>query len=88
MGELFNLRKQIDNLDENLLQIISERMSVVKKIGMLKKKNNLPALDTKRLREIQKSTQDNAKKLNLSKSFVQNLFNLIHKLALEIEKED
>jgi len=87
MDELFQLRKHIDALDEKLFRIMAERISVVRKIGKLKKKSNLPLLDIKRRDEIVTSILLNAKSLGLSESFAKKLFHLIHEYSLEIENE-
>jgi len=43
--ELKILRKQIDKLDEQILEVLAERFEVVKKIGLVKKRQDLPVFD-------------------------------------------
>ncbi len=88
MDELVNLRKQIDSLDDKLLKILAERISVVKKIGKFKKKDSLPLLDKRRLNKMFKSILLKATLLNLSETFVRKLFNFIHEHSLEIQKKE
>src|SRR3954449_4718516 len=46
------MRQQIDHLDDELMQILSERMKVAEKIGLYKKQNNITILQTNRWNEI------------------------------------
>ena len=45
MIELNLLRKKIDEIDDKLLILLKERLAVSKKIGEIKKKNNMPIYD-------------------------------------------
>ena len=83
---LENWRKQIDALDRELLQILSHRMDIVKKIGAYKKKNRIPPLDEKRWKEVLDSQLSRANIFHLSKDFVLKFYNAIHEYALEIER--
>lgn len=64
MDVLDALRKQIDQIDEQILTLFARRFSLVKKIGEYKKNNNMQVLDKNREGEkLQKliksgSTQD------------------------------
>jgi len=84
---LENWRKRIDELDDQLLTIISQRIQVSRKIGQHKKKNNLPILDKKRWGIVIEKNSSKADLLNLPKEFVRELFSLIHKYSLEIQKQ-
>lgn len=81
-----NLRKDIDDTDKQLLVILAKRFELVRKIGKLKKEQNLKPLDSKRWEEVLKTRSELAKKINLSTKFVEKLYNLIHKYSLEIER--
>jgi len=80
-------RKQIDVIDEKLLDILAKRIEVVKEIGEYKKANGIRPLDKKRWQEIMQSKLAKAKLLNVPEKFVKNIYNLIHKHSLELEKE-
>ena len=41
-------REIIDNLDNQIMELLIDRLLVVKDIGEFKKKNNIPVLDKKR----------------------------------------
>lgn len=46
--ELFNLRKDINDIDNKLMELLISRLEVVEKVGELKKKHNMEVLDKKR----------------------------------------
>lgn len=48
MDVLDTLRKQIDQIDEQILTLFAGRFSLVKKIGEYKKNNNMQVLDKNR----------------------------------------
>ncbi len=83
--QLESLRKQIDQLDDILLDTLAKRVEVVKAIGEYKKTQGLPALDQERWQKVLRSRINKGQKRNLSKDFTKNLYTMIHKQSLEIE---
>lgn len=82
---LENWRKRIDELDHQLLEILSQRMNISREIGKYKKENNLPILDTNRWDKVIKKNLAKADLLQLPKEFIKELFNFIHKYSLKIQ---
>jgi len=72
------MRQQIDHLDDELMQILSERMKVAEKIGLYKKQNNITILQTNRWNEILERITVKADKLGLSKEFITKYFDAVH----------
>lgn len=87
MNELEKLRKEIDNLDEELIGILARRFEVIKKIGKLKKMIGEDPLDIKRWEELISSRILRGTLINLPSEFVKKLFSVIHDLSLEIERK-
>ena len=48
MNELELLRKQIDEIDDEICKLFEKRMKVAKSIGDFKKENNMNVLDSSR----------------------------------------
>lgn len=84
-NNLTKLRKSIDELDINLLKILSTRKSLVEEIGKFKKKNNITILQLNRWDEIMHTRIESGKKLALKKEFVRLLFQLLHEDAINIQ---
>jgi chorismate mutase len=75
---LENLRGRIDEIDHEILEILSSRMEIVKQIGLYKKQNKVTALQINRWSQIMEDRTKLAKKLELDDTFVKVLFQLIH----------
>lgn len=85
--DLDGLRKKIDSIDEELLTILAKRMEVVRAVGRYKKTHGLELRDEERLQALLNGQLERAASLDLSKEFVAELYELIHKYALETEAE-
>ena len=75
---LEKLRAQINHLDDELMQILSQRMKVAEKIGQYKKDNNITILQTNRWNEILERASAKGEKLGLSKDFITKYFDAVH----------
>lgn len=84
---LQSLRKEIDDVDEELLHVLAKRMKIVEKIGRFKELNGIPPLDEKRWKELLESIVEKGEELKLPKQFLVKIFTQIHIYALEKEKE-
>src|SRR6476620_5925057 len=72
------MRQQINHLDDELMQIISQRMKVAEKIGQYKKENNITILQTNRWNAILERAFQKGEKLGLSKEFITKYFDAVH----------
>ena len=77
-ANLEKLRQQINNLDDELMQILSQRMKVARNIGEYKKENNITILQTNRWNAILDRAFQKGEKLGLSKDFVTRYFDAVH----------
>lgn len=75
---LEKLRQQINHLDDELMQILSQRMKVSEKIAEYKKENNITILQTNRWNEILNRACQRAEKIGLSKEFITKYFDAVH----------
>jgi len=73
-----SLRQQINQLDDELIQILSQRMKLVDKIGEYKKENNVTILQTSRWNEILERSFNKGELLGLSKEFIIKYFDAVH----------
>ncbi len=77
-ANLEKLRQQINQLDDELMQILSARIKVAEKIGQYKKDNNITILQTNRWNEILERAFKQGEKLGLSNEFVTKYFDAVH----------
>jgi chorismate mutase len=75
---LEKLRQQINHLDDELMQILGQRMKTAEKIGEYKKNNNITILQTNRWNEILNRACQRAEKIGLSKEFITKYFDAVH----------
>ncbi|NCT95103.1 MAG: bifunctional 3-deoxy-7-phosphoheptulonate synthase/chorismate mutase type II [Chitinophagaceae bacterium] len=72
------MRQQINQLDDELLQLLGQRMKVADKIGQYKKDNNITILQTNRWNAILERAFAKGEKLGLSKDFITKYFDAVH----------
>ncbi len=73
-----HLRGDIDEIDQELINLLSRRMKIAEKIGEYKKANNLPVLQTTRWNEILGKSVEIGSKKGLSEEFVTVVLKAIH----------
>ena len=72
------LRQQINHLDDEMMQILGQRMKVADEIGEYKKANNIAILQTNRWNAILERAYAKGEKLGLSKEFITKYFDAVH----------
>ena len=77
-NELTDLRHHMDVIDDELLNLMGQRMTLAERIGLYKKAHNMTILQTKRWTEILERGLAKGHELTLSKDFVLRYFNAIH----------
>ncbi|MFX8585717.1 chorismate mutase, partial [Acinetobacter baumannii] len=75
---LEKLRQQINHLDDELMQILGQRMKIAEKIGQYKKDNNITILQTNRWNSILERAFAKGEQLGLSKEFITKYFDAVH----------
>lgn len=81
MSEIDILRKEIDKVDEEIIKLIISRFELAKKIGQIKRQNNLPLTDEDREVKVKNKWLLLAKKYGLSESFVEAFLPILFSYA-------
>ena len=84
---LTELRRQIDEIDNELLAILAKRIRISKEIGQYKKEHNMPVLQTQRYDAILKKHTDVAVNLGINSDFLKNIFASIHEESVRLQVE-
>lgn len=84
---LEKLRQQINQLDDELMQILSQRMKIAEQIGLYKKDNNITILQTNRWNEILERAFVKGDKIGLSKEFITKYFDAVHMESINHQKK-
>jgi monofunctional chorismate mutase len=56
MDEIRDLRRQIDEIDDKIMELLDIRYNITKKVGDVKKKQNVTILDSNREKNILEKT--------------------------------
>lgn len=75
---LSELRKQIDEIDINLTEILAKRMRISKEIGIYKKEHDMPILQTSRYDEIIHKRVQEGMAMEMGEEFLKSIFEAIH----------
>jgi len=80
---LARLRKQIDLLDDELMDVLEKRMRIAEEIGRYKKANNITIFQNTRWNEIVGKRLAQALEKDLSQEFVDKVFRAIHQESIK-----
>lgn len=82
MSDLDNLRLQINEIDNSILELIQKRMDISIKVGEYKKKNNMEVFDPKREKDLitRLSSQN-----SLDEEFITEIWNSIMNYSKKLQ---
>ena len=86
-NKLEELRTEIDKLDEELIDILAQRMRIVDEIGKYKKENNITILQLKRWNHIIQDRVNAGVKLGLRREFILKLLETVHEVSIQRQTE-
>ena len=84
---LNELRRQIDECDNDLMDILAKRMRVCREIGTFKKEHNMTILQTGRYNEILDKRGAQGSLCGMDSDFVKQVFELIHEESVRQQME-
>lgn len=77
------LRAKIDEIDDNLVSLLAERMETSGKIGSYKRRGSIPILQGSRWDAVLERVVKQAEAYGLDTGFVTDVFNRIHRASIE-----
>ncbi|MBP7832276.1 MAG: chorismate mutase [Candidatus Levybacteria bacterium] len=86
MADLDTYRKQIDEIDSNLLELIAKRLEIVQMVGEYKKQNNLPVIDRSREEALLTILEEKGKKYNISRDLIEGIWKQLFNAAYKLEE--
>lgn len=86
LDEIDLLRQKINQIDEEILHLLAQRMKWVETIGEFKKENNITILQPDRWNEIIRVAIEKGNLLGLSKKFILNYYTAIHLESISHQK--
>ena len=83
--DLSGLRRQIDELDDQLLELIAKRMRVSKEIGTFKKEHDMTIVQTDRYDEILTKRISQATEMGMNPEFMRVILEAIHEESVRVQ---
>jgi chorismate mutase len=80
---LQTLRKEIDEIDDELLNLLAKRMNISEKIGDFKKQNKVAVLQMDRWKQVLEHHINKGVNLGLNDQSVKEIFEIIHKDSID-----
>jgi chorismate mutase len=86
MQEIKQLRKRIDEVDEQILQSLSERAEICRSIGLAKEKHGIPIQDFPRENDVYANIREKASELGLDPAHVEAIYRQIVNMCSVIQE--
>ncbi|KQR94767.1 cytochrome C4 [Chryseobacterium sp. Leaf180] len=80
-------RTLISDLDFQIIDLLSQRMKISEKIGVLKKENDVSVFQPERWKEIKEYTTTKASEIGMSQEFIEKIFKSIHEESIEVQNK-
>jgi chorismate mutase len=86
-NQLQELRRMIDEIDDDIIRDLRRRMEVIERIGEYKRDNNVTILQIERWLEILQTRIALGESLGMSEDFIKKLCQLLHKESIRKQTE-
>jgi len=86
MKNLVTLRNEIDAIDDKIIELLAERMKLVKKISKQKEKTGFPVFDKKREEQVKKIWALKAKSLKMESRHIKQILEKILNISKEVQR--
>jgi chorismate mutase len=86
MDEIRQLRKKVDEVDEQILQALGERVNICRAIGSFKKRNGLQVRDASRENQVLKFVKKKAVEFHLDPVQIEAVFREIVNMCSAVQE--
>jgi chorismate mutase len=86
MDDIQQLRKRVDEVDEQILNALSERAKICRAIGLAKKKQGMQIRDAPRENELYKRVKEKAAQFHLDPLQVEAVYREIVNMCSAVQK--
>ncbi len=84
---LTKLRKELDETDDQLLELLVKRFKLISLIGQHKKENSIPMMQNHRVEHVINKAKAAAEKNDLNPEFFKKIYQTIIGIACDMEDE-
>jgi chorismate mutase len=86
MDDLQQLRKKVDEIDEQILNALNERNKICRSIGLIKKKKGMKIRDTTRENEVYERVREKAVQFHLDSVQVEAVYREIVNMCSAVQE--
>lgn len=86
MDDINQLRKRIDEVDEQILQFLSKRTALCRSVGSLKRKQKIPIKDIPREKDVYAHIRQQAVALGLNPIQVEVVYRQIVNMCMAVQE--
>lgn len=83
--ELHEYRRQIDALDNQIVALLAQRFEIVRAVGQLKARENIPVVQGARVEEVKDRVAEMASRQNLDPQMVRDIYQRMIDHAHDLE---
>jgi chorismate mutase len=85
--KLSQFRNMIDEVDDELINVLKKRMTIIEEIGHYKKEHEITIFQLERWQEILKTRSQWAEKLGIPKAFIEKMCQQLHDESIRIQTD-
>lgn len=85
MERLTEFRKELNEIDASLIELLGRRFKIIRDVGIYKKEANIPMMQSKRVDEVKDRCARMGEEYDLDGDFIRNLYTLIIDEACRVE---
>ena len=85
--EIAGFRKEIDRIDQQIIELIAERQKIATEIAHRKSQHGLAIHDETRIKELMSRVFDSAVEHNIDPVFIVRIFEILIEMSEERQKE-
>lgn len=85
--KLSQFRNMIDEVDDELINVLKKRMTIIEEIGHYKKEHEITIFQLERWQEILRTRSQWAEKLGIPKSFIEKICQQLHDESIRIQTD-
>ena len=86
MDEIPKLRKKVDEIDDQILKALCERVKICKAIGEAKKKQGIPIQDSSRENEVYKRIKEKSAQCQLDPTQIERVYREIVNMCSAVQE--
>lgn len=81
-------RKEIDSLDEKLVDLLAQREKIIHAVAKIKAQHNIPAVLQSRVDEVRENAVEIGKTYGADENYIREIYKTIIRLSCEIEEQN